>query len=398
MGRFHDCDSQIAVRSHDSSYWPNSDRKPRTMSALKNDTAAPRRDVLERLFNLSPAMLCIAGTDTHFRRVNPAFMKKLGHTEPEILSCSFIEFVHPDDRESTLNEVQKLSTGTPTVHFENRYRHADGSYRWLLWNTTPMVDEGLLYATAIDITERKQADERFRKLQEDSAQELAENERKLQALTNRLVLAEENERRRIARGLHDDVGQSLLAAKMATEELEDSLTGDGRSLAVEVRQLLEHAIRSTRSLTFDLASEVLYDVGLGAALQSVCERAEQQSGIRFQSPESLKGNPIPEAARFILYRVGSELIQNIVRHSGARTAQLSLTLNRGVVRLTVQDDGCGFDAVTQRQCRSIETGFGLFSIDQQLGPIGGKLEIVSTPGSGTQAVVIFPLPTEAATT
>jgi len=368
------------------------------MNGLTHRTAAARSDELERLFKLSPAMLCIASTDAYLRRVNPAFQEKLGYTETELVSRSFIEFVHPDDRESTLNEVRKLSTGIPTVHFENRYRHANGSYRWLLWNTAPMAKEGLLYATAIDITRRKRADERYRKLQQESTQKFAENERKLQALTNRLVLAEENERRRIARGLHDDVGQSLLAAKMATEELEGSLTGGSRSLAAEVRQLLDHAIRSTRSLTFDLASEALYDVGLGAALQSVCDRAEQQSGIEFQPPEILQGNPIPESARVILYRVGRELIQNIVRHSRARMAKLSLTLSRGVVRLTVQDDGCGFDAEQPRKDWDAETGFGLFSIDQQLRPIGGKLEIVSAPGSGTQAVVIFPLPTVAATT
>jgi len=368
------------------------------MNGLTHRTAIPQSDELERLFALSPALLCIASTDAYFRRVNPAFQNKLGYTEAELLSRSFIEFVHPDDRESTLDEVRKLSTGTPAVHFENRYRHANGSYRWLLWNTAPTTKEGLLYAMAIDVTERKQADERYRKLQQESTQKFAETERRLQALANRLVLAEEEERRRIARGLHDDVGQTLLAAKLATEELERDLTADRRLLAGEVRQYLEHAIRSTRSLSFDLVSEALYDVGLGAAMQSLCERAEQQSGIEFQPPKTLPGNPIPEAARVILYRVGRELIQNIVRHSKARTAKLSLTLSHDLVRLTVQDDGCGFDAAKQQQGRDAETGFGLFSIDHQLRPIGGQLEIISAPGCGTQAVVSFPLPTKAATT
>lgn len=368
------------------------------MSALSHHAAAPHSAELERLFALSPAMLCIAGTDAYFKRVNPAFKNELGYTETELLSRSFFEFVHPDDREATRNVVRKLSTGKRAVHFENRYRHANGSYRWLLWNTAPVAEEGLLYATAIDITERKLADERYRKLQQENAQKFAENEHKLQAMANRLLLAEEDERRRIARGLHDDVGQSLLAAKMAIDELEGNLTGDKRSLAREVRQLFEHAIRSTRSLTFDLASEALYDVGLGAAIQSLCERAGQQSGIEFRPPKGLKGNPIPESARVILYRVVRELIQNIVKHSKAQTATLSLTHCRGLVRVTVQDDGCGFEAVKPRQGSDAETGFGLFSIEQQLRPIGGMLEILSAPGCGTQAVVIFPLTTTAATT
>jgi len=96
--------------------------------------------------------------------------------------------------------------------------------------------------------------------------------------------------------------------------------------------------------------------------------------------------------------VGRELIQNVVKHSKARTAKLSLTLIRGLVRLTVQDDGCGFDAKDPQQGWDTESGFGLFSIDQQLRPLGGMLEVLSAPGCGTKAVVIFPLPTKATTT
>lgn len=368
------------------------------MNAQTNNTPDPHGDALERLFLLSPAMLCIADTDAYFRRVNPAFKECLGYTETELLSRSFLEFIHPDDRDATLSEVRKLSTGRRAVHFENRYRHANGSYRWLLWNTAPVAKEGLLYATALDITERKRADERLRKFQQASARRFSENERKLQALANRLVLAEENERRRIARGLHDDVGQILLIAKMAVDELEGNLIGDERSAVREVQELLDNAVRSTRSLTFDLASEALYDVGLGAAMQSLCERAQKQSGIKFQPPESLHGNPIPESVRVILYRVGRELIQNIVKHSRAQTAKLSLTLRDGLVRLTVEDDGCGFDVTKQRQDWNAKSSFGLFSIEQQLRPLGGQLEIHSTPQCGTRAIVTFPLTAEAATT
>ena len=365
-------------------------RVPESLSGAA-DNGDSHSDAIERLFMLSPAMLCVAGTDAYFQRVNPAFQDKLGYTEAQLLSRSFIDFVHPDDRESTLNEVSKLSIGTPTVHFENRYRHANGSYRWLLWNTVPVADEGLLYATAIDVTERKRADDRYRELERKSAHKFAENERRLQAMANRLVLAEENERRKIARGLHDDVGQTLLTAKMAVEELQSVATHEAQTLAKEVRQLLEHAIGSTRSLSFDLAAEVLYDVGLGAAMQSLCKRAEEQAGIKFQPPEALKGNPIPESERVILYRAGRELIQNIVKHSRARMAKLSLTLEEGLVRLTVEDDGCGFEVEKQQQRLHEKSGFGLFSIEQQLRPIGGELEIVSAPDNGTRAIVTFPL-------
>lgn len=118
---------------------------------------------------LSPAMLCIASTDGYFKRVSPAFHKTLGHTEAVLLSQPFNDFVHPDDRQATQEEVRSLSKGNPAVHFENRYRHSDGSYRWLLWNATPSTEDGLLYATALDITERKRADQMYRDLLDAAA-------------------------------------------------------------------------------------------------------------------------------------------------------------------------------------------------------------------------------------
>jgi PAS domain S-box-containing protein len=123
---------------------------------------------LPQLFNLSLQMLCIAGADGYFKRLNPAFEKTLGYTSEELLSHPFLDFVHPDDVDRTLAEVRKLSEGIPTIRFENRYRRRDGTYRWLSWTASPVKERGLIYATALDITEGRRAEVLFRQLLESA--------------------------------------------------------------------------------------------------------------------------------------------------------------------------------------------------------------------------------------
>jgi PAS domain S-box-containing protein len=113
---------------------------------------------LDRFFTTSLEMLGVAGMDGYFKRLNPAFERTLGFTAEELTARPFIDFVHPDDRQATLDEVAKLASGIDTLSFENRYRCRDGGYVWLSWTTTPVLESGLLYAAARDITERKRAE------------------------------------------------------------------------------------------------------------------------------------------------------------------------------------------------------------------------------------------------
>lgn len=114
------------------------------------------------LFQFSLEMLCIAGCDGYFKRVNPAFERILGHTPQELLSRPFLEFVHPDDRESTQRELGKLIEGVPTIRFENRYRCRDGSYRWLSWMAMPRDCGARVYAVASDVSHQKQVESELR--------------------------------------------------------------------------------------------------------------------------------------------------------------------------------------------------------------------------------------------
>jgi PAS domain S-box-containing protein len=121
-----------------------------------------------RFFELSFDLLCIAGFDGYFKELNPSWEKTLGYSLEELKSRPFLDFVHPEDRQSTEKEAARLAEGAITIAFHNRYRCKDGSYRWLYWTSVPDMEEGLLFAAARDVTRRKEAEEELRKAKEQA--------------------------------------------------------------------------------------------------------------------------------------------------------------------------------------------------------------------------------------
>ena len=122
---------------------------------------------LERFFALSPDLMCVAGFDGYFKRLNPSWERTLGFKSEELLARPYVEFVHPDDRNATTEEAESISGGTSTILFENRYVCKDGAHRWLSWTATPLVHQQLIYATARDITDRRLAEDRIRQLNDE---------------------------------------------------------------------------------------------------------------------------------------------------------------------------------------------------------------------------------------
>jgi len=134
------------------------------ISGIFFDITLSRRMQTERdhLFDLSLDMLCIAGFDGYFKQLNPAWIKTLGWSKPELLSKPWLEFVHPEDRDATIAVGKQLIFGKPIFSFENRYLCRDGSYHWLSWNTIPLLQEGLIFGVARDVTAHKQAEKELK--------------------------------------------------------------------------------------------------------------------------------------------------------------------------------------------------------------------------------------------
>ncbi|MGK0372128.1 MAG: PAS domain S-box-containing protein [Glaciecola sp.] len=119
---------------------------------------------LERIFSLSAYMVCLTSPEGNFQKVSPAFSETLGFSEKEFLTKPFVDFVHPDDKESTAAKMEPLARGIPIIKFPNRYMCKDGSYKWLEWTARSFVEGGDIYAIAYDITDRKIAEQKLERI------------------------------------------------------------------------------------------------------------------------------------------------------------------------------------------------------------------------------------------
>ena len=210
---------------------------------------------------------------------------------------------------------------------------------------------------------------------------------RIQTLTSELTLVEERERHRLAIELHENIGQILAVAriKMGILSAKTEATDFSSNLS-EIRKHIEKAIQYTRSLTLELSPPILYELGLEPAIEWLAHQIFDEIGIHVE----VQGDAIPasltDEARILLFLVVRELLNNVTKHAQAHYARINLEKKDDDLRILVEDDGIGFDVA-----KGMERSFGLFSISERLKRIGGRLEVTSQLGQGTQATVIVPL-------
>ena len=212
----------------------------------------------------------------------------------------------------------------------------------------------------------------------------------LRRLASELVIAEERERKRISVVLHDEVAQTLAATKMRLDLLRSLSGGDEYRKAIsEAEDLIGQSIRQTRELMTDITNPVLYDMGLRAAVEALAEEVKTRRGISFACTFAGKLGSLGQELEVMIFQVVKELVQNVVKHSRARSAGIAIEEEGKSVRMIVADDGAGFDAGSVGLAGS-EGGFGLFSIRERVKSYGGTIAIDSEPEKGTRVTVTLP--------
>ncbi|MBN2018863.1 MAG: PAS domain-containing protein [Sedimentisphaerales bacterium] len=300
---------------------------------------------------------------------------------------AFLAFIHPHDREHVKQAVEDAIYKHKPYDLNHRIIRPDGGQRVIRETGEVAFNKAgkpaKMVGTVQDVTEEKQIEN-----------ELRQSHHQLRLLTAQLSMVEEKERRRIASDLHDSVGQILAFASRELRSLKKSSPGRLAASMTDLCSKLDQAIQQTRSLSFDLSPSILYDLGLEVAIEDLAEKFcnERKMKCRFESIPGPK--PLAEDVKILLYRAVRELLINIAKHAKAGTVGVSLARNGNEMLITVEDDGNGFDSGLLENGFVKPKGFGIFSIRERLGHVGGRMEIKSIRNKGTKVTLVAPLRTQ----
>jgi PAS domain S-box-containing protein len=345
--------------------------------------------------NDTPAYLWMADSEVENSFINAPLARFLGSGESS-LSQAWSDRVHPDDAAMTRSRFLECLRTQSEYHDEFRLRRHDGEYRWMVSKGVPRFSPAgvfLGYAgSVLDITGRRLAEQKLREANETLGRELAESTRKeeaIQDLSARLIDAQEEERKRLARELHDDLSQQIAALSMATGNLKRQIPEDrteARAQSDRIHQKLVQLAEAVRRMSHELHPAILQYSGLAAALRSYCEEFGALTGIRVAVRIEGGFENVAAPAALCLFRVAQEALRNVAKHAGVTAAQVVLRHADGSLNLTISDEGSGMEPGWEVRKR----GLGLLNIQERARLVCGKVEIRSQPGKGTRVSIQVP--------
>ncbi len=297
---------------------------------------------------------------------------------------AFLSYVHPEDRELVKQSLDEALNENKPYSFDHRIVRPDGTER-IVYERAEVIRNAdnspiRMWGTVQDITAQKQAEEK-----------ILDDQKLLRSLTAELLLSEERERRKIATGLHDSVGQILAFSDRELGTLHKSVPQENMKSVEEIRHHIKQAVKQTRTLTFDLSPPTLYDLGFEAATEELVEQFSKERKIDCTFESCNKHKPLADHVKVLLYRSIRELLTNIAKHSSAKLVRVTSSRVNNDILITVEDDGTGFDISDLDSKAGNSSGFGLFSIRERLTHIGGQFDIQSDKDKGTKIMMQVPL-------
>jgi PAS domain S-box-containing protein len=328
------------------------------------------------LFQEAPIGIALESIDGKLLFVNPALCSILGYTEEELLNRRCADFSDHDVEDYDLVLFQQLQEGAiGRYNIEKRFIRKDGAKIWgrvdvsLLKNQEQKMP--LVIGMVEDITDRKNAE-----------QELQRTRSELQQLAGHLIQAQEEERHRISRELHDDISQRLALISVELDLLSASLDDSGWEKesfqSFQLKMQIDNLTTDIHQLSHQLHSAKLHSLGLPVALEELCKHVSRQHKIAVDFKPARPDYSFPPEVSLCFFRVAQEALNNVIRHSKAGRVSVHLSSEERLFRLAIEDSGVGFDTSANGQ------GIGLVSMRERLRLIGGQLTVYSAQGQGTQ--------------
>jgi PAS domain S-box-containing protein len=345
------------------------------------DSKKTSEDLFRALFQQASLGIALEDWTGRILFANPALCKMLGREEAEMQQMTCDQVADSEDSREDAECFEKLRAGLIEAYrIEKRYVRPNGTKMWGNLNVSALRASAdgstRVIAMVEDITESKAAANQLQKIQID-----------LQQLTARLIKAQEGERQRISRELHDDIGQRLSLLVIGMEQLNHNLPVSAQDQLPELSQLRNQAedlVSDVHELSHELHSTKLQHLGLKAALYELCRKISAQKSIAVDFQVSDLPHFAPET-QLCLYRVAQEALNNILKHSGTDRVTVSLRVNGEKGQLQIKDTGVGFNV------EEASNGLGLASMRERLRIVGGVLSVRSIPGQGTEIIAEVPL-------
>jgi PAS domain S-box-containing protein len=327
---------------------------------------------LWRFFNLSESLFCLVGKDGHFGHINPSFTNLFGFLEEELVSRPFIDFVHPDDRESTLSTIKEIKKGRKVTNFINRCLMIKPGCKWVSWTAILPDRHGDIYMVGQDCTEKMA-------LQEQLIEERLAKERSVMQAT---IYGQEVEKSELGKELHDNVNQMLGAAKLYMELALTEI--QNREYIRKGRDIVVDSIEEIRGLTKALLGPNAREISLIESIKDLIDTFLHRKNLRIRFHTVGISESLAPNLKLMLFRIVQEQLTNIQKHARANNVSIRIRLVDGKIRLSIKDDGVGFDPQTKKK------GIGLSNITSRTQIHNGRVDIRSAPGKGCKLIVTIP--------